>query len=301
MAVGLVLLAVALWMRRFRLAACGVLAVIARFAVPQFGVLLADATPTSFYHSPTGFSSEAIVQGSALYDRNCVACHGASGVGDGPLAKTLPEPPADLTAAHLWMHSDGELFWWLAQGIRSPEGVQAMPGFADRLDDDQRWALIDYIRAHNAGTAFHQTGHWPHVVQAPALTASCGAASMQLADFRGRFVRLVMARVPPAQMHRADAATIVASPDASSQAGICTTGDENVQRAYAVVSGTVAASGTQFLIDDQGYLRAVQLPGSPGGWDEPGMLQAEITNLRDHPVTADAGGADQMGMMNMKM
>ena len=32
-----------------------------------------------------------------LYRQNCVACHGTSGIGDGPLAADLPVPPADLT------------------------------------------------------------------------------------------------------------------------------------------------------------------------------------------------------------
>jgi mono/diheme cytochrome c family protein len=40
---------------------------------------------------------EREVSGRALYDEYCVACHGASGKGDGPAATGLPHPPADLT------------------------------------------------------------------------------------------------------------------------------------------------------------------------------------------------------------
>ncbi len=61
------------------------------------------------------------------------------GSGDGTAAKSLSVPPADLTAGHLWIHDDGELFWWLSHGIDSADGGQAMPGFSGVLDEDQRW------------------------------------------------------------------------------------------------------------------------------------------------------------------
>ena len=34
-------------------------------------------------------SPESITNGAALYKRQCVMCHGATGIGDGPAAKTL--------------------------------------------------------------------------------------------------------------------------------------------------------------------------------------------------------------------
>ncbi len=80
-------------------------------------------------------------------------------------------PPADLTAEHLWAHEDGELFWWLSHGIAAPDGSLAMPGFAAALTEDQRWALIDWVRANNAGVVWAATGAWPRPVQAPELQA----------------------------------------------------------------------------------------------------------------------------------
>ncbi len=38
------------------------------------------------------------LSGKRLFDENCVACHGAKGQGDGPMAGNLFMPPADLTA-----------------------------------------------------------------------------------------------------------------------------------------------------------------------------------------------------------
>jgi mono/diheme cytochrome c family protein len=36
-------------------------------------------------------------QGEALFARNCAACHGTGGRGDGPAASALARPPANLT------------------------------------------------------------------------------------------------------------------------------------------------------------------------------------------------------------
>ena len=41
--------------------------------------------------------AEADAPGAALYQRYCASCHGVSGRGDGPVAASLKEAPADLT------------------------------------------------------------------------------------------------------------------------------------------------------------------------------------------------------------
>jgi putative copper export protein/mono/diheme cytochrome c family protein len=273
LACALALLTAALLMRRLRLAAAGVAALVAWFAVPHFGVLLAAAYPTSFYRSPTGFSSESIVAGSALYGTYCTSCHGAGDLG---------------------MHEDGELFWWISHGM-----APSMPGFAAVLDDDQRWALIDDIRARNAGNSMRETGRWPYPVQAPGLAARCASRTVQLADLRGQYVRLVIGPVtaPPA----ADpGVTTIATATSPAPAGVCVARDESVAAAYAIVSGMTqeAVAGTQFLIDGNGWLRAMQRPGNAAGWNDAASLAAEIRRLRAQPVSSPAGKDD---MMNMPM
>jgi mono/diheme cytochrome c family protein len=99
-----------------------------------------------------------VLLGARLYPVYCADCHGAGGGGDGPLAARSEIPPANLMAPHLWAHGDGELFWWLSDGMRDPEGALVMPGFAPVLGDDARWALIDFIRARNAGLALPAAG-----------------------------------------------------------------------------------------------------------------------------------------------
>jgi putative copper export protein/mono/diheme cytochrome c family protein len=263
--------------RRWRVAAVVIAAVIAWFALPHLDLLLVAAYPTSFYHSPSGFASASIVQGRDIYAQHCVACHGADGRGDTANAARLAAPPADLTAAHLWMHADGELFWWLSHGIFTPEGAQAMPGFAAILDDDQRWALIDFIRARNAGTAMQASGTWPHIVAAPGFGAACGATNISSADLRGSFVLLRFEATPHSAAPRG-----VVTVETDAPAVGCTTEDETVARAYAIVSGTDVAHlpGTAFLIDDAGRLRAMQRAGTTPGWSDPAALAGEISALR---------------------
>ncbi len=118
----LALVALGFVVRWLRWIAWAVALVIGWFAVPHLDLLFIPAYPTSFFHSPTGFAATSIADGAALYPSHCASCHGAEGRGDGPAAKGLELPPADLTAEHLWAHSDGELFWWLSHGMASPEG-----------------------------------------------------------------------------------------------------------------------------------------------------------------------------------
>lgn len=289
------LFALGVAVRRVRWVAIAAATVIPWFAIPHFDLLLAEAHPTSFYRSPTNFAATAIVVGAALFPRHCAACHGSDGRGDGPAAAGLPVPPANLTAAHLWMHSDGELFWWLAHGIEAPEGGLAMPGFAVALSDDERWDLIDYIRAHNAGVSMHDTGQWSPPVQAPDLQAVCDGRVVALHDLRGRFVRLV---IGPAPGPGVDGAVTIATATTASGAGACLAGDKLLPSAYAIVSGLTPGElpGAQFLIDGDGWLRAVLRPGGATDGNDPAVLAAVIRQLRDHPIVGAAGAGGGMDM-----
>jgi mono/diheme cytochrome c family protein len=216
-------------------------AAIAWRAAPHLDLLFVDAYPTSFYRSPTGFAATSIVAGQALYPQHCAACHGAEGRGDGPAAKRARIPPADLTAEHLWGHEDGELFWWLTDGIRSGEGERVMPGFGGVLSDEQRWALIDYVRARNAGLTEHATGTWTPPLRAPGFAAACaGGRSLDLAELRGRPVRIAFSA-------------------GSVAVDGCETDDPAVPAAYAVVTGQrpQALAGMVVLVDANGWLRGL--------------------------------------------
>ena len=292
-AAALAMAALAVFSRRLRWPAVTGAIVAAWLGLPPLTALLIEAYPTTYFTSPTGFSATAIAAGAAQYSVTCVACHGPEGRGNGPLAKSLAEPPADLTAAHLLMHTDGDLFWWLGHGITGTDDrTLVMPAFQDAFDDDMRWALIDFLHARYDGAAMAATGSWQEPVRAPAFQASCADRSVSLADLHGRFVRLVIGDAPTAP-GSAEVLTI-ATGHASGDA--CIAGDPAVPEAYAISAGIPAEDlpETQFLIDGQGWLRGVQRPGAPVGWDDPKMLAGVIADMRAHPVAA-------VGMMGMKM
>ncbi len=285
-AAALLLLALLL-RRRWRWLGPVAAAVIAWFAVPHLDLLFVPAYPTSFQRSPTGFAAAAIVQGAALYPGHCASCHGEEGHGDGVAARKLPVPPADLTAAHLWMHADGELFWWLSHGIEAPEGGMAMPGFDRTLTPEQRWDLIDYVRAHNAGLVVQAAGVWSPPLQAPGFQARCaGERTRTLADLHGGFVRLVIGTVPADPSPAVTTVLATADPTARPAPGLCIADDAALPAAYGIVSGLAPQdlAGAQVLIDGQGWLRAVQ-PGTPGaGWNDAPRLAATIRQLQADPV-----------------
>ncbi len=255
----MLLLATPLLRRWMRWASLALSAGIAALAIPHLDLLLIEANPTSFYRSPTGFAADTIAEGAALFPGHCAACHGARGRGDGTLAASLPVPPADLTAPHLWMHSDGEMFWWLTHGIEAPTGGLAMPGFADRLTAEQRWALIDYVRANNAGLSRDAAGAWAQPIKAPAFAARCDGRNLSSDALHGRAVLLVTRGAAQAAM-----------PDLVT----CIADDESVARGYAIVSG--APDAREFLIDGNGWLRAAT--GSADGFD-PRQKRRALTPL----------------------
>lgn len=79
--------------------------------------------------------------GQSIYLQNCAACHGETGLGDGPTASQLPGPPtafADPQA--VWERSPGELFFTTKFGRIE----KLMPPWRNQLDDRQVWQVVYY-------------------------------------------------------------------------------------------------------------------------------------------------------------
>ena len=110
-------------------------------------VVLVDAYPTTYRTNPMPRTPEAIEQGQQVFQQHCAACHGPAGHGDGPAAAGLNATPADLTAAHVDDHTDGDLFWWLTHGIAGT----AMPPWQEQLSEPERWKVIHYVRSLRHG------------------------------------------------------------------------------------------------------------------------------------------------------
>ncbi|MBI2311278.1 MAG: CopD family protein [Betaproteobacteria bacterium] len=105
------------------------------------------AYPTTYDRPPIAYGAEEIAAGRTIFLDHCTGCHGVTGRGDGPKANGLIPPPADLTAPHAGEHTAGDMFWWLTHG----RSASAMPGFANVLDDTERWRLTMYVMALSHG------------------------------------------------------------------------------------------------------------------------------------------------------
>jgi putative copper export protein/mono/diheme cytochrome c family protein len=283
-AAGLMLVAAGLLWRRLRIALLVAGAVLAGLSIPHLRPLLVDAYPTSFYRSPSGFAAASIVRGAAVFAANCVACHGATGRGDGPAAAGQAVPPADLTAAHLWEHSDGELFWWLTHGMDNPEGGLSMPGFGTLLSADDRWAAIDFIRANNAGAAFAATGAWPVPVAAPAMPLLCaGVGDTDMAALRGRLVQVLAGVKPPLAVAPGgialESVDLAPDPGADHVGKGCRAATPDAWPAYAILTGGAPLAGMAILVDRSGWLRAAFRPGAGPGALGPDAAATETTLL----------------------
>ena len=91
--------------------------------------------------NPVERTAASLERGEALFGMHCAACHGDTGAGDGPLAASLPAPPANFTV-HVPFHPDGVLYAWITDGIRGT----GMPAWSPTLSDQERWDLVNFLR-----------------------------------------------------------------------------------------------------------------------------------------------------------
>jgi mono/diheme cytochrome c family protein len=231
--------------------------------LPELRHATVDAYPTSLYRSATRFSARAIAEGGQIYRAHCAGCHGAHGHGDGADGRGLAVRPADLTAPHVLAHADGELFWWVGQGIAAPDGTPAMPGFAGALDDWQIWATIDYARALAHGASVPATHGWMSAAAAPDMPLVCAGRARTLAGLNGRIVRLVFGLPPTGLTDDRAVVTVTQTPGGPEG---CSMAEPALARAaYAVVSGrdVAAMDGISIWIDAVGRLRELSSASDP--------------------------------------
>jgi mono/diheme cytochrome c family protein len=97
---------------------------------------------------------DTVKRGHELYEANCVQCHGPEGRGDGYGAPFLVPPPRDLTEAQFkfrttatgQLPSDDDLFRTISRGASGT----GMPPWQYLLSDEDRWALVDYVKSLDA-------------------------------------------------------------------------------------------------------------------------------------------------------
>jgi copper transport protein len=91
--------------------------------------------------NPVPATADSIARGRMLFTQNCTVCHGEDGRGDGPAAKSLSIPPANLYQ-HIPYHADQFFFGVMSKGLA---GV--MPAFEGQISETDRWNILNYLRA----------------------------------------------------------------------------------------------------------------------------------------------------------
>jgi putative copper export protein/mono/diheme cytochrome c family protein len=291
----------------FAAAVAGVVTIGATLSVPAF--------PDTYRRSPVPYQAASIAAGRAAYRMHCAACHGDDATGRGPLAASLPKPPADLTAPHSADHTPGDLYWWLTHGIPG----RGMPAFAS-LSEETRWDLVNYLHAisssYQARVLRERAVPGRPWLAAPDFdfvdeTGAGGA----LKDFRERTSVLIVLysdcavgqRIAKlagwgAELRRRDAALLIV-PFGEAAAPTCPVaalprvrdGNEAIAATYGMFrhalenlrpgDGPPGPAHMEFLVDRFGYLRARWVPEDvPDGWRVAGELLRQLDMLAGEPA-----------------
>ncbi len=133
-----------------------------RLALPALGVVVIGAVAAgAFWHlqSATVIPGDAtdldqVAFGSRIYSRICANCHGAELDGqlgwEEPLKDGTRLAPAHSADGKTWRRGDDALFDVVKVGgetLKPDGGVSRMPGFGEKLTDDEIWAVIAFIKS----------------------------------------------------------------------------------------------------------------------------------------------------------
>jgi hypothetical protein len=90
---------------------------------------------------PMEINRQFLVRGQERYAIYCTPCHGAAGEGKGVTTKFGMAAVANLHDERLILMTDGEIFNTLTHG----KGL--MGAYGDKIQTEDRWAIIAYVRA----------------------------------------------------------------------------------------------------------------------------------------------------------
>jgi len=91
--------------------------------------------------NPVAMTGASLARGEELYNITCLVCHGAEGLGDGPVGlKFTTKAPVDLNEDYTQDQADGSLFFTLTRGRA------LMPFYRDALNIEERWHVINYVK-----------------------------------------------------------------------------------------------------------------------------------------------------------
>lgn len=91
--------------------------------------------------NPLPRTEEVLRTGKRAYQERCVVCHGPLGNGVPTLTAAYGAKPANLQSRTFRDYPDGMIYHAIVKG------KNAMPSYASDLTEEQRWAVVHYVRA----------------------------------------------------------------------------------------------------------------------------------------------------------
>ncbi len=114
---------------------------VALDGIPEFDLVTADQALTV----PPAADAAGVTRGEATYRDFCYVCHGAAGVGGGPVSRVFPAIPA-INTDRVAGYTDAYVFALISKG----RGL--MPEYS-RIPVAARWELVSYVRSLPRGAA----------------------------------------------------------------------------------------------------------------------------------------------------
>jgi len=98
---------------------------------------LSDAMP-----NPLPKTKDVVETGRRYFNTYCIACHGWNGNGVTPVTEPgrMPMPPVLYSDKVMTEWVDGRIYHTITHGQGN------MPGYAEKLTPEQRWAVVHYVR-----------------------------------------------------------------------------------------------------------------------------------------------------------
>jgi high-affinity iron transporter len=241
-------------------------------------------------------------RGKALFEQNCLPCHGSAGKGDGPNAAALNPHPANIGSAGT-MHDKTPTLMYRTVSVGVPG--TPMASWANVLTPDDRWAVVAYINSLRASDADRRAGdvllgkHCPKCAgDSPAAIGTFGwqvarsdaelAAAIATDEpttglVGGRTLNPVeIAQVVAALRATAVVAAVIAQPEVTSDAQDPRTAARQVVRliddALAAARGGRAAAAGDLAFD--AYIAFEPLEG-PARMRDPGLVATMERHFAD--------------------
>ncbi|RYX92732.1 MAG: c-type cytochrome [Comamonadaceae bacterium] len=118
---------------------------------------------------------EAMIRrGAACFHDKCVQCHGAPGVAQGEIGKSMQPLPGPLVDATQSFNAR-ELYWITRHGIR----LSGMPAWEFRLTDGEIWDVVAFLQRlpHLTPQAYADMAQWRGTQSAASAASGASGAS----------------------------------------------------------------------------------------------------------------------------